>query len=78
MGKIGVRVKNQTSIGESKMQFLTNWIEHYGYVILFLSLMLELIALPIPGEFLMGYAGVLVFQGKFSWILSIIISLQKD
>ena len=60
------------------MQFLTNWIEHYGYVILFLSLMLELIALPIPGEFLMGYAGVLVFQGKFSWILSIIISLQKD
>ncbi|MFZ0445318.1 MAG: hypothetical protein WAM95_12010 [Bacillus sp. (in: firmicutes)] len=56
------------------MQFLTNWIEHYGYVILFLSLMLELIALPIPGEFLMGYAGVLVFQGKFSWILSIVIS----
>ena len=74
MGKIGVQIKNQTSIGESKMQFLTNWIEHYGYVILFLSLMLELIALPIPGEFLMGYAGVLVFQGKFSWILSIIIS----
>ena len=56
------------------MQFLTDWIEHYGYVILFLSLMLELIALPIPGEFLMGYAGVLVFQGKFSWILSVIIS----
>ena len=34
------------------MQFLTDWIEHYGYVILFVSLMLELIALPIPGEFL--------------------------
>ena len=56
------------------MQFLTNWIEHYGYVILFLSLMLELIAHPIPGEFLMGYAGVLVFQGKLSWIISIIIA----
>ena len=32
------------------MQILTDWIEHYGYVILFLSLMLELIALPIPGS----------------------------
>ena len=56
------------------MQFLTDLIEHYGYVILFLSLMLELIALPIPGEFLMGYAGVLVFQGKLGWILSIVIA----
>lgn len=56
------------------MQFLTDWIEHYGYAILFLSLMLELIALPIPGEFLMGYVGVLVFQGKLSWILSIVIA----
>jgi len=43
------------------MQFLTTLIEHYGYAVLFLSLMLELIALPLPGEFLMGYAGVLVF-----------------
>ena len=25
------------------MQILTDWIEHYGYVILFLSLMLKLL-----------------------------------
>lgn len=56
------------------MQFLTDLIEHYGYVILFLSPMLELIALPIPGEFLMGYAGVLVFQEKLSWIPSIVLA----
>ncbi len=56
------------------MQFLTGLIEHYGYIILFLSLMLELIALPIPGEFLMGYAGVLVFQGKLNWIICMIIA----
>lgn len=74
MGKIEVQIKNRTSIGESKMQFLTDWIEHYGYAILFLSLMLELIALPIPGEFLMGYTGVLVFQGKLSWIPGIVIA----
>ncbi|MEH7386371.1 VTT domain-containing protein [Bacillus sp. JJ1521] len=56
------------------MQFLTALIEHYGYAVLFLSLMLELIAIPLPGEFLMGYAGVLVFQGKLSWIISIVIA----
>ncbi|MGX9134125.1 VTT domain-containing protein [Rummeliibacillus sp. JY-2-4R] len=56
------------------MQFLTGLIEHYGYIILFLSLMLELIALPMPGEFLMGYAGVLVYQGKLNWILSMLIA----
>ncbi|MBS4189490.1 VTT domain-containing protein [Bacillus sp. FJAT-49705] len=56
------------------MQSLTNLIEHHGYIILFLSLMLELIALPIPGEFLMGYAGVLVYQGKLSWLLSSVVA----
>lgn len=56
------------------MQFLTALIEHYGYVVLFLSLMLELIAFPLPGEFLMGYAGVLVFQGKLSWIICIVVA----
>lgn len=56
------------------MQFLTALIEQYGYAVLFLSLMLELIAIPLPGEFLMGYAGVLVFQGKLNWIISIIIA----
>lgn len=53
------------------MQFITALIEHYGYLVLFVSLMLELIALPLPGEFLMGYSGVLVFQGKLNWFLSV-------
>ncbi|MDZ5670127.1 VTT domain-containing protein [Bacillus stercoris] len=35
-------------------------------------LCLELIALPGPGEFLMGYAGVLVFQDKLNWALSML------
>ncbi|RST77594.1 phosphatase PAP2 family protein [Siminovitchia acidinfaciens] len=56
------------------MQLLTGLIEHFGYTVLFMSLMLELIALPLPGEFLMGYAGVLVFQGKMNWTVSILIA----
>ncbi|MFC7392052.1 VTT domain-containing protein [Scopulibacillus cellulosilyticus] len=53
------------------MQFITTWVEHYGYIVLFISLMLELLALPLPGDFIMGYAGVLAFQGKLNWILCI-------
>jgi membrane protein DedA with SNARE-associated domain/membrane-associated phospholipid phosphatase len=34
--------------------------------------MLELIALPLPGEFIMTYAGLIVFQGKLDWFLSIV------
>ncbi|SEB54084.1 VTT domain-containing protein [Paenibacillus sp. GP183] len=49
-----------------------HWIidafNHHGYLILFLSLFLELLALPLPGELMMGSAGVMVFQGKLSWL----------
>jgi membrane protein DedA with SNARE-associated domain/membrane-associated phospholipid phosphatase len=54
------------------MSFLTNWLEHYGYAVLFLSLLLEMLALPFPGEVLMSYAGLLVFEGKLNWLLSIL------
>lgn len=54
------------------MHVLTSLLEQYGYIVLFIALMLELIAVPGPGEFLMGYAGVLVFQGKLNWMLSIL------
>ncbi|MDQ1851309.1 VTT domain-containing protein [Bacillus stercoris] len=54
------------------MQILTGLLEQHGYAVLFIVLMLELIALPGPGEFLMGYAGVLVFQDKLNWVLSML------
>ncbi|MBS4177844.1 VTT domain-containing protein [Bacillus sp. FJAT-49731] len=34
--------------------------------------MLELIALPLPGEILMSYAGFLVYQGHLNWMISIL------
>ncbi|RHW37402.1 phosphatase PAP2 family protein [Neobacillus notoginsengisoli] len=43
-------------------------------MVLFVALLLELIALPLPGEVLMSYTGFLVFQGQFNWILSILIA----
>jgi membrane protein DedA with SNARE-associated domain len=46
----------------------------YGYAVLFFGLMFETLALPLPGEAIMTYAGLLVFQGKMSWILSIFMA----
>ena len=54
------------------MGFLTTWLEHYGYWVLFFALLLEMLALPFPGEVLMSYSGLLIFQGKLSWIVAII------
>ncbi|WCK56297.1 VTT domain-containing protein [Aneurinibacillus sp. Ricciae_BoGa-3] len=53
------------------MGYLTTLMNHYGYMVLLFSFILELIAFPVPGEVLMGYTGVLVFQGKLNWIFSI-------
>jgi membrane protein DedA with SNARE-associated domain len=48
-------------------RWIIDAFEQHGYVVLFVSLLLELLALPLPGELLMGSAGLLVFQGKLSW-----------
>ncbi|WP_027416829.1 bifunctional DedA family/phosphatase PAP2 family protein [Aneurinibacillus terranovensis] len=56
------------------MQHVVDWFNHYGYGVLILGLMLELLALPLPGEVIMGYAGFLVFQGKLNWLTSIVFA----
>jgi len=55
-------------------EYFTHLLEQYGYGVLFLALMLELIALPLPGEFIMTYAGLIVYQGHLNWIISIMVS----
>lgn len=54
------------------MEKLTELINSYGYIIIFTSLFLELLALPLPGEILMAYCGFLVFQGRLNYFFSII------
>lgn len=56
------------------MQSVTELLNHYGYIVLLVVLMLELIALPLPGEILMTYCGFLVNQHKLNWLLSILIA----
>lgn len=43
----------------------------YGYIVLFVSFLLELMALPLPGELIMGFVGYLCYQGKMDWFSSI-------
>ncbi|WP_123040182.1 VTT domain-containing protein [Cohnella candidum] len=55
-------------------QYFTHLLEQYGYWVLFFALLLELIALPLPGEFIMTYAGLIVYQGQLNWVLSIAVA----
>jgi membrane protein DedA with SNARE-associated domain len=54
---------------------LLRWIhllfEEHGYLVLFIGLLLEFIALPFPGETTMAYAGYLSYLGTlhFGWLL---------
>ena len=56
------------------MDYLIQLFDKYGYIILFSSLLLELIAFPLPGETLMTYCGFLVSQAKLNWLLSIVVA----
>ncbi|RYL92324.1 alkaline phosphatase [Sporolactobacillus sp. THM7-4] len=51
-------------------------MNHYGYLVLFLSVMIELIIfiLPIPAEILMTYTGFLVYQGQLGWVTAISVA----
>ncbi|MFJ7685862.1 VTT domain-containing protein [Peribacillus butanolivorans] len=54
------------------MSYLINLFEQYSYLILFIGIFLELMALPISGEFLMSYAGYFVFQGTMNYPLALL------
>lgn len=56
------------------MHQLMNWVDQYGYLILFLSLCLELIAFPIPTELLMAYVGFLSYQHHMNVYLSVAVA----
>ncbi|SMQ86608.1 membrane protein DedA, SNARE-associated domain [Bacillus sp. OV166] len=54
------------------MSHLITLFEQHSYLILFTGIFLELLGLPISGEFLMSYAGYFVYQGKMSYILALL------
>lgn len=53
------------------MQSIIELLNHYGYIVLFVALMVELIGFPLPGELIMTYCGFLVYEHNLNWFLSI-------
>ncbi|MEH7305134.1 DedA family protein [Neobacillus drentensis] len=56
------------------MHILTTIMNEYGYLVLFLSIALGILALPIPMEAMLAYAGFLSFLEQLNWFGSIIAS----
>ncbi|MBW7452729.1 bifunctional DedA family/phosphatase PAP2 family protein [Paenibacillus sepulcri] len=50
----------------------TTWLEQYGYGLIGLAVFLEILALPLPGDMMLSYTGLFVYEGKMNWILSIL------
>lgn len=51
---------------------LTELVEDYGYLAIFVAMFLEGMCIPVPSELVMGFAGFMVFQGKFSLLGAIL------
>lgn len=52
---------------------ITDLIHAYGYVAMFIAMVLENANIPIPSEIVLGFAGYLVAQGVFDFWTTIIV-----
>jgi membrane protein DedA with SNARE-associated domain len=43
---------------------ILNWIVQYGYAAIFFLLMLGIVGLPVPDEWLLTFSGYLIFKGR--------------
>ena len=48
------------------METITPWIVHYGYFAIFLLLVLGIVGLPVPDEWLLTFTGYLIFRNDLS------------
>jgi membrane protein DedA with SNARE-associated domain len=49
------------------MEMIALWIAHYGYMAIFMLLLLGIVGLPVPDEWLLTFAGYLVYKGNLQW-----------
>jgi len=61
-------------ITEFLAQYITRFMESTGYVTVFIAMVMESMVFPVPSEAVMPFAGFLVAEQKFTFILVIIIS----
>jgi membrane protein DedA with SNARE-associated domain len=51
---------------ETPMEAIALWIAHYGYAAIFFLLVLGIVGLPVPDEWLLTFAGYLVYKGHLN------------
>ena len=52
-----------------------HWVAHYGYLAIFSLLVLGIVGLPVPDEFLLASCGFLVFQGHLQLVPTVASAL---
>lgn len=55
------------------MQYIINFIQDWGYLAMFIAMVLENANIPIPSEIVLGFAGYLVVRGIFDFTTAIIV-----
>ena len=55
------------------MEFIISFLSEWGYLALFICMVLENMNIPIPSEIILGFAGFLVSQDIFSFWTTVII-----
>ena len=48
------------------MESVLNWVSNYGYVAIFSLLVLGIVGLPVPDEWLLVFSGYLIYAGRLS------------
>ena len=61
-------------ITEFLSQYITLLMEKTGYITVFITMVMESMVLPVPSEAVMPFAGFLIADGKFTFILVVVIS----
>jgi len=61
-------------ITEFLAQYITRFMESTGYITVFITMVMESMVLPVPSEAVMPFAGFLVAEGKFTFLLVILFS----
>lgn len=56
------------------MAYIEQLFEQYGYLVLFIGLLLDYIALPFPGQTTLIYAGFLSYKEVLHWLPSMILA----
>src|SRR5262245_29773 len=57
------------------MPNLDQFVAHWGYVAIFLVVILGNVGLPVPEESILGVAGYLIWHGKFEFVPVVVVAL---